>query len=333
MTPQQPPHHVVRVLPPGTMESELSITTELRKPRISFELYPPRTENATESVWRAVQELAAWNPRCFSVTYPSSDTGRVASYGLVKRILAETDIAPVAHLTVVGASRAELIAYVRELFRLGVRDFLALRGDPEPGQDWVSHPDGLNYASDLVTLIRGVEVREREEGRDLGRVSVGCAVYPHAGAEFRHREFVAMRAKHNAGSTFAITQVFYNVAQYAALVDGAPRAGVPMPILPGIIPLTDPARLGRLAKLTGVEVPAHIAALAELDDDERFARGIQLTADLVEQSIAAGAPGVHVFTFNQARPSVALCHELAARGIIDNSAAVTPAVADPASPR
>lgn len=293
------------------------------RPRISYELYPPRRPEQAEAVWEVVTELITTQPRCLSITYPSTASGRAASRELVRRVLTETAVPPVAHLTVVGASRADLVARVRALLEAGVRDFLALRGDPEPGMAWQPHPDGLNYATDLVRLIRQVEAGARASGMLHGDVTVGCAVYPHAHGENRYRELVAMRAKQEAGADFAVTQVFYDVREYSALVREAPSAGVSIPILPGIIPLTDPARLARLATLTGVELPEDLRELLETSQPaERFRRAIAATADLAQGALAAGAPGVHVFTFNQARPAMALWEELRRRALICPPAAV-----------
>ncbi|MDX5400039.1 MAG: methylenetetrahydrofolate reductase, partial [Actinomycetes bacterium] len=196
--------------------------------------------------------------------------------------------------------------------------------------------DGLNRATDLVGLIRRVEADARSAGLVDGPVSVGCAVYPHAHGERRFRELVTMRAKQQSGADFAITQVFYDVAEFAALVREAPSAGVSIPILPGIIPLTDPGRLRRLAALSGVEPPATLVALLDVPDpEERFLRGIAATADLVQGALEAGAPGAHVFTFNQARPALALHAELCRRGLVQGPgpavAGATPASAPPGS--
>ncbi|NLI17862.1 MAG: methylenetetrahydrofolate reductase [Actinomycetales bacterium] len=287
------------------------------RPRISYELYPPRRPEHRDRVWRVVTELVQTQPRCLSITYPSTAEGRAESRHLVTRLLAETTVPPVAHLTVVGTPRAQLVARVRALFAAGVRDFLALRGDPEPGKPWQPHPDGLNYATDLVKLIRAVE-RDARAGGDLtGPVTIGVAVYPHAHGENRYRELVAMRAKQEAGADFAITQVFYDVREYAALVREAPSAGVSIPILPGIIPLTDPARLARLSTLTGIDLPSDLRELLDASEPaERFTRAIVATADLAEGALVAGAPGVHVFTFNQSAPALALFEELRRRALI-----------------
>lgn len=300
-------------------------------PRISYELYPPRRPDQAEAVWETVRALATTAPQFFSITYPSSAPGRAASRDLVERLLADGGVPAVAHLTVVGTSRAELAARVRAMLAAGVRDFLALRGDPEPGKQWEPHPDGLNRATDLVGLIRRVEADARAAGLLDGEVSVGCAVYPHAHGERRYRELVTMRAKQESGADFAITQVFYDVAEFAALVREAPSAGVSLPILPGIIPLTDPGRLRRLAALSGVEPPAGLVARLDVPDpEERFARGIAATADLVEGTLEAGAPGVHVFTFNQSRPALALHAELRRRGLVEGPPSPTEPMSEPA---
>lgn len=305
-------------------------------PRISYELYPPRRPDQAAAVWETVRALTTTAPQFFSITYPSTGAGRAASRELVERLLAEGGVPAVAHLTVVGTSRAELAARVRAMLAAGVRDFLALRGDPEPGKEWEPHPDGLNRATDLVGLIRRVESDARAAGLVDGPVSVGCAVYPHAHGERRFRELVTMRAKQQSGADFAITQVFYDVAEFAALVREAPSAGVSIPILPGIIPLTDPGRLRRLAALSGVEPPATLVALLDVPDpEERFLRGIAATADLVQGALEAGAPGAHVFTFNQARPALALHAELCRRGLVEAPgsavAGSSPGSAPPAS--
>ncbi len=310
------PPEVNRVRQPG---GHAPVTAMPRsRPRISYELYPPRRPESAPAVWEVVTALVRTNPRCLSITYPSTADGRAASSELVRRVLAETTVPPVAHLTVVGASRVQLANRVRTLLAAGVRDFLALRGDPEPGRAWEPHPDGLNYATDLVRLIRAVERDARACGA-LGDepVTVGCAVYPHAHGENRYRELVAMRAKQEAGADFAITQVFYDVREYAALVREAPTAGVSIPIIPGIIPLTDPARLARLATLTGVGLPEELRELLDASEPaERFRRAIEATADLAQGALVAGAPGVHVFTFNQSAPALALWEELRRRSLI-----------------
>ncbi len=279
------------------------------RPTVSFEVYPPRTPAGAAAAWETLTRLAAAAPDFFSVTYGASGSSRDASRAVIRRILAETTVTPIAHLTCVAASRAELTDLVEDLLDDGVRDFLALRGDPPAGQaEWVPRPDGLNRAGELVALIREVE-RRRFGGR--GAVSVAVAAYPAGRSHTRAQDVQALRAKQDAGADFAITQVFYDAADYVDLVADARAAGITLPVVAGIIPATDPARLTRLAALTGVPVPAVLGDLLAVDDaEERHRRGIAATVDLVEAVLAAGAPGLHLYTFNQYRPALDVVERL-----------------------
>lgn len=280
------------------------------RPTVSFELYPPRTPAREAVVWDAVERLAAARPDFFSVTYGASGSSRDASRALVRRILTETTVAPIAHLTCVGATREELARLVGELIDDGVRDFLALRGDPPAGTTtWVPQPDGLNRASELVALIRQVE---RERLGATGGLSVAVAAYPAGSAYSREQDVEALLEKQAAGADFAITQVFYDVAAYTGLVERARAAGVALPVVAGLIPATDPARLVRLAELTGVPAPDQLLSdlAAAVDDDERHRIGIEATVQLVEDVVTAGAPGLHLFTFNQHRPALDVVERL-----------------------
>ncbi|WP_258369546.1 methylenetetrahydrofolate reductase [Georgenia satyanarayanai] len=280
------------------------------RPTVSFELYPPRTPAREASAWETVERLAASGPDFFSVTYGASGSTRDASRTLVRRILTETSVAPIAHLTSVGSTRAELERFVEELVDDGVRDFLALRGDPPAGQrEWVPQPDGVNTTAELVTLIRSVE---RARFGTTGELSVAVAAYPAGASHTRTQDVVALLDKQAAGADFAITQVFYDPAAYVDLVEEARSAGVALPFVAGIIPMTDPRRLTRLAQLTGVPVPeALLERLASAaDDEERHRIGIDATAALVEEVVSAGAPGLHLFTFNQHRPALDVVERL-----------------------
>lgn len=311
-------------------------------PTISFELYPPRTPKGAQNLPATVARLAAVRPDFFSVTYGASGRTRETSGALLAHIIAETDVAPIAHLTCVGASEADLDEIVTDLIRIGVRDFLALRGDPPEGEpDWRRHPEGFTTASELVRLLRRVEARELAGTVDTARaclptpgaaqqirsgetcpspLSISVAAYPggsydDAGAPVIEPHTIqALRAKQDAGADYAITQVFFDPACYAAFVQSAREAGVHIPIVPGIIPLTDPRRLRRLESLTGVPVPPplleHLDSAA--DPEDQYARGLAAGADLVQGVLDAGAPGLHVYTFNSSGPALDL---LAAAGL------------------
>ncbi|WP_341359782.1 methylenetetrahydrofolate reductase [Georgenia sp. M64] len=339
------------------MSTSSLLAVPTTRPTVSFELYPPRRPELGEVVWQRILRLAEAAPDFFSVTYGASGSSRDASERLVRRILDETGVPVIAHLTCVGTTREELGALVRRLLGLGVRDFLALRGDPPAGQSvWAPAAGGLARSSELVGLIRQVEAEElgapradggREAGvtaagpspvaRELGVdpadvVSVAVAAYPCGRSHTREAELAALREKQAAGADFAITQVFYDVDSYASLVADARAAGVLIPILPGIIPLTDPGRLARLGELTGVDVPPALTALLAVDDEaERLRRGVAATVDLVEGALAAGAPGLHLYTFNRDRPALDVLEALRERGV-NNPALPTGLRRNPARP-
>ena len=292
------------------------------RPTISFELYPPRTPKGAQTLPATVAALAGVAPDFFSVTYGASGRTREESGALLAHILSHTDVAPIAHLTCVGASETDLDAVVTGLLEIGVRDFLALRGDPPEGEpDWRPHPDGFTTASELVRLLRHLEARELA-GSDEGAspLSIAVAAYPggrhdDTGAPVVEPAAIAsLRAKQDAGADYAITQVFFDPANYATFVRAAREAGVHIPIVPGIIPLTDPRRLRKLESLTGVPVPRplldHLESTA--DPQERYQRGLTAGSELVQGVLEAGAPGLHVYTFNSAGPALDL---LAAAGL------------------
>jgi methylenetetrahydrofolate reductase (NADPH) len=292
------------------------------RPTVSFELFPPRNPDAAPRLWATVQELAGARPDFVSVTYGASGSTRSTTRALVRRLLRETSLTPIAHLTCVGASAADVAATVEEFLDEGVRSFLALRGDPPADGSWSAHPDGLPTASALVALLREIERRRcaaspaqavRAATRPL---SVAVAAFPRGNAgsgSTREQDVAALLAKQEAGADFAITQVFYDAASYAELVVLARDAGVTIPIVPGIIPMTDPARLRRVGQLTGVPAPAHVLDVLDAFDPQdpddvarRHRAGTRLGVDLVNAVLDGGAPGVHLYTFNRHGPALDL---------------------------
>jgi methylenetetrahydrofolate reductase (NADPH) len=292
------------------------------RPTVSFELFPPRSPAAEPRLWETVRHLAAARPDFVSVTYGASGSTRDTTRALVRRLLRETSLNPIAHLTCVAASRDELVRTVEEFLDEGVRSFLALRGDPPADGSWRPHPDGLPTASDLVRLLRDVERRRcaaspaqavRAATRHL---SVAVAAFPRGNpgaGSTREQDVAALLAKQEAGADFAITQVFYDAPSYVELVALARDAGVRIPVVPGIIPLTDPARLRRVAGLTGVAVPEAVLDRLDAFDPEdaadvarRHRLGTRLGVDLVRAVLDAGAPGVHLYTFNAHGPALDL---------------------------
>jgi methylenetetrahydrofolate reductase (NADPH) len=280
------------------------------RPTVSFELFPPRNPDAAPKLWATIQALGSARPDFVSVTYGASGKTRDTTRGLVRRLLRETSLNPIAHLTCVGTSRAEVTAVVEEFLDEGVRSFLALRGDPPADQpDWHPHPEGLETASELVTLLREIEDRRCRQSQaqkvraTVRPLSIAVAAFPRGNAgtgSTRAQDVAALLAKQEAGADFAITQVFFDAGSYLDLVAEARQAGVTIPIIPGIIPTTDPARLVRVQALTGVPVPrALLDTLGSIDDDaQRHRVGIRASVDLVNAVLDGGAPGVHVYTFN-----------------------------------
>lgn len=269
-------------------------------PALSYELYPPRNAAAEESLWTSIRRLEDTRPDFVSVTYGAAGSNRETAIHLVRRLLTETTLRPLAHLTCVGTSRAELTQIVERLIGGGVRGILALRGDAPEGFEAAA--GDVEHADDLVRLIREVEGR-RTAQLAAGRVSVGVAAYAtrHPDSPSVEQDIEVLLAKEEAGADFAITQVFFTPSDYTRLVTRARRAGVTIPIIPGVMPLTSTRRLKKLAGLAGVDVDETL--WAKLDgartDEERRRVGVTATVGLARAALDDGAPGIHLYTFNE----------------------------------
>lgn len=280
---------------------------------LSYELFPPRSEAATEDLWTTIRELESTSPDYVSVTYGASGSNRDTAVELLHRLLQETSLRPLAHLTCIGNTADQLAAIITDLLEHGVRGILALRGDrPDDGSE--ERPAGaLNYAQDLIELIRRVEQR-RSAMLAAGKVAIGVAAYParHPESPSERHDVEVLLAKQQSGADFAITQVFFHAEHYADLVLRARRAGVSIPIIPGVMPFTSLRRLERLGQLTGVEpAPALMGALASAENDgERRRVGVRATVDLAKAALDAGAPGIHLYTFNQHQAALEVLDQL-----------------------
>ncbi|RYV51865.1 methylenetetrahydrofolate reductase [Pengzhenrongella frigida] len=281
------------------------------RPTVSFELFPPRTPKSFDALTVTIQALAAVRPDFISVTYGASGSTRQTTRELVRHLLAHTPVLPIAHLTCVGVSREDVVAVIEEFLDEGVRNFLALRGDPPKDQpNWRPRTGELVQASELVELLREVEAARcvtsaSQALRGAARkLSVAVAAFPAgnpSAGSTREQDLRALLAKQEAGADFAITQVFFEAKSYLGLVRDARDLGITIPIVAGVIPTTDPARLVRLEELTGVQVPTDLLArLAAADDPaERHRVGIRASVDLADEVLDGGAPGLHIYTFNQ----------------------------------
>jgi methylenetetrahydrofolate reductase (NADPH) len=265
------------------------------RPSISFEFFPPKDDTGERVLWEAIRRLEPLNPTFVSVTYGAGGSSRDRTTRITQRIAQDTTLTPMAHLTCVGASRAELRRVIAEYAAAGVRNVLAIRGDPKDGPraPWTPHPEGLDYAVDLVRLIR-----------ELGRFSIGVAAFPDvhpASADFdADARVLAMKAA--AGAQFAITQMFFTADDYFRLVERAAAYGSTMPIIPGIMPVTNVKQINRIAELSGVALPAPVVErLHAVADDPVAVRavGVEIATELSERLLAGGAPGLHFITMNR----------------------------------
>jgi len=275
----------------------------------SFEFFPPRDDAGERALWQTIRELEPLSPTFVSVTYGAGGTTRDRTLRVTEAIASDTTLEPVAHLTCVGHSREELRRIVGDLAAAGVRNVLALRGDPPggPGQTWTPHPDGFDHAVDLVRLVR-----------ELGDFIVGVAAFPevHPEAADAAADARVLVAKAKAGAAFAVTQLFFEADHYLSLVERAATLGCDIPILPGIMPITNLKQVTRFAELSGAEVPARIVnRLQRFADDPVSVRaaGIELATELCDRLLAEGAPGLHYYTLNKSTATRQIHADLAGR--------------------
>lgn len=281
---------------------------QARPIRVSFEFFPPKTPEMEETLWRSIHRLAPFQPQFVSVTYGAGGSTRQRTHDTVKRIHDETLLVPAAHLTCVGATREEVDEVVRDYWNAGIRHIVALRGDPAEGQSkYVPHPGGYAYASDLVAGIR-----------KIGNFEISVAAYPegHVDSSDLAVDMDNLKRKIDAGATRAITQFFFDTDCFLRFRDRAVAAGVAVPLIPGIMPVTNFNGARRMAIMNGASVPDWLAKLFEGLDDEAETRKLVAIVAAAEQCVRLRANGVqdfHFYTLNRADLTYALCHILGLR--------------------
>ncbi|MFI5309935.1 MAG: methylenetetrahydrofolate reductase [NAD(P)H] [Gemmatimonadales bacterium] len=275
---------------------------------VSFEFFPPKTPESEETLWRAVKRLEPLAPRFVSVTYGAGGSTRERTHRTVKRILSESALVPAAHLTCVDATRDEVLAVAEDYWAMGVRHIVALRGDPPAGSTRYEPPaGGFAWASDLVA---GLVARHDFE------VSVATFPEGHPDSRSLDAELDNLKRKIDAGATRAITQSFFDNWTFLRYVDRARKAGITVPIVPGIMPVTNFTQMTRFAEQAGATVPRSMAPLfegLESDPETRKLVAATVAADQCQKLAEAGVTEFHFYTLNRADLAYALCHILGLR--------------------
>ena len=290
------------------MVSQKKSTSSARIPRVSFEFFPPKTAEMAETLWQSVEHLSSLGPAFVSVTYGADGSTRERTHAVVRRLLKETDLTPVPHLTCIGASKAEIDDIARSYWEEGVRHIVALRGDPQHGADhYEPHPGGYAYAADLVAGLK-----------EIADFEISVAAYPEVHPEAPSADFDLMNLKRkiDAGASSAITQFFFDVGDFLRFRDRCEAAGIDAELIPGILPITRFPQLARFAAACGASVPRWLERRFEGLDDDAQTRSMIAANTAIEQITQLQQHGVdefHFYTLNRSQLTYAICHAIGLR--------------------
>ena len=272
----------------------------------SFEFSPPKTDEAEAQLWEAISHLEPFRPAFVSVTYGAGGSTRDTTVRVTERIARETSLTPMAHLTCVGHTVAEIDTVLDAYQSAGIENVMLLRGDPPQGPraPWVATEGGFTHAIELV-----------EHARARAQFDIGVAAFPegHPQAPSLDADADVLVAKAKSGAKFAVTQMFFRASDYFALVDRVAARGVDLPILPGIMPILNLAAIRRQGELIGTSVPEDIVRRLESKADDPVAlraEGIAIAAELCEDLLAGGAVGLHFYTLNRSTATLEIFDKL-----------------------
>ncbi|WP_136656274.1 methylenetetrahydrofolate reductase [NAD(P)H] [Nitratireductor sp. XY-223] len=276
---------------------------------VSFEFFPPRSGDMESQLWESIMRLAPFNPDFVSVTYGAGGSTRQPTLATIKRILEETELSPAAHLTCVNASRDQVDAVAREFWQAGVRHFVALRGDAQEGvgSTYKAHPDGYRNAAELVAGLKA-----------FADFEITVSAYPekHPESPDFMTDIDMLKRKVDNGATRAITQFFFDNDTYERYVERVRRAGIYIPIVPGILPVHNFSQVAKFAGLCGASIPDWLATRFEGLDKDPQTRALvaaAVAADQVMDLVERGVQDFHFYTMNRAQLVYAICHLLGLR--------------------
>ncbi|OIO71713.1 MAG: methylenetetrahydrofolate reductase [NAD(P)H] [Zetaproteobacteria bacterium CG_4_9_14_3_um_filter_49_83] len=282
------------------------IFSKAEKPLLSVEFFPPKTDKGEENLWTCIQELKPMHPAYVSVTYGAGGTTQDRTRNIVLRIKEQTGLEPVAHLTCVGATQAQLNALLEDYRTHGLDNILALRGDPPEGMDkFEATSGGLSHATDLIEFIH-----------QRNHFSIACATYPEGHPESTHGvadDIQYLKLKQDNGADMAVTQYFFDNDTFFRFRDAAHAAGVTLPIVPGIMPITNFEQIVRFSGMCGASIPEKIhqqmsPIQQNLDDVKKL--GIDIAISQCQALLSNGVPGLHFYTLNKSEATLAINREL-----------------------
>ena len=302
---------------PETAPETLPAARRRLRRALSFEVIPPRSATQAERMPQLLRFLDSLSPDYLAVTSSAKSDWLRGTADFIAEVTSTTSLRPLAHLACTAGTESELLAWIDHLLQVGVRGFLAIRGDFPDGETSVP-PEHLPHADALVSLLRRVE-SDNVACLAAGRLGIGVAAYPsgHPESTGPEEDLDVLAAKQRNGADFAITQLFFDPTAYSRLRRRAEHAGITIPIIPGILPITDARRLHTMSRLSGLPVPDHLLARFDGVSDPASARriGLDITAEHTAAILDQDADGLHFYTFNDQNTTEDLLTALDDRGV------------------